>query len=61
MLKYLKSLLIKIQHKIKLKIKLNLIFLNKLMNNKNKDYFYPIRNKEFKLILYLQNFKVVVN
>ena len=50
MLKYLKSLLIKIQHKIKLKIKLNLIFLNKLKNNKNKDY-----------LLYLQNFKVVVN
>ena len=57
MLKYLKSLLIKIQYKIKL----NLIFLNKLKNNKNKNYFYPIRNKEIKLIHYLQNFKVVVN
>ena len=57
MLKYLKSLLIK----IKLKIKLNLIFFNKLQNNKNKDYFYPISNKEIKLFLCLQNFKVVVN
>ena len=57
MLKYLKSLLIK----IKLKIKLNLIFFNKLKNNKNKDYFYPISNKEIKLFLCLQNFKVIVN